>query len=437
MTFFAVLDAADLEQRTGFEVTRLHLNLWSLAAIGVHRRMFVFDVGIRIKATQEPVSKISLALPFDTLEPESLFDKVMDPRIAALIFDSQITAINDSTLDYENGPFKVIDVRAKAATRADEYTSPGFSLWDVPLAARIEPGQEAYVRLRFPVSSTGRTWQWTKTRLKRTGAVLDFRISDLRSSKKVPGGTELIDRVRPIESIAAFVMAPIWLHGRTTHPDPRYIRLLEGRVWADYLDRAPELSRRSRLVVYYWRFKSANGAATAPAEAVVTSETTETVSATESTSATNNERTSSSTTTTKRVTTNGPPALSEPDQPTRDPYAGWVTINKPTRIFTDFKIDTRPWALPTAILAALLTVGLSWFLFDLTPRAELIDIATGFGTWLLSLVPYISFAVLVTAIGYVLEWTGALQSAARWVRDTYHRFEGWLFRLIRVIGPRD
>jgi hypothetical protein len=53
--------------------------------------------------------------------------------------------------------------------------------------------------------------------------------------------------------VAAFVMVPSWLHGRTVNPAPSYIRLLEANVWKSYLGRKPEWRRRNRLVVYYWK----------------------------------------------------------------------------------------------------------------------------------------------------------------------------------------
>jgi hypothetical protein len=438
VTFFAVLDSAGVDERTEFEVTRLHLNLWSLAAIGLHRRMFVFDVGVRIAATTRAVTGITLALPFDTLEPQSLFDKVMNPSVAELIFDANITAINANTLNYQSESFRVLDVRARGASRVKEYTSPGFSLWDIPLSGKIEPGEEAYIRLRFPVTGTGRTWQWTKTLMRRTGAVLDFRISDLRSSKKVPGGNELIDRVRPIKSVAAFVMAPIWMHGRTVHPEPRYIRLLEGRVWAEYLDRAPELSRRSRLVVYYWRFKTESGRL--GRTALVAAETTETVTSSDSETAKGKEHTKSSTTTTSRVTTTSSPVLADmPSHPRiqLDQHDGWVTIEHPARMFADFKIDTRAWALPAALWGALLTAALVAYLFDVDFRPNIVNWWNGLLNWAGGVWPYLSGAVLLGLLGTVLDRVGILRSFFRWLAGTYSRFEALLFRLIRVFGPRD
>lgn len=167
MSFFAVLNSSADTVEKPFQVSRLHLNLWSLAAIGARRRMFLFDVGVEIHADEsgDAVTEISLALPFDTLGPRSLIDKVQTPKIAGLIFDSKIAHLEGGRIGInDQEALKPVDVRVREATRDRSYTAKGFTLWKLPLSTPIEPGSSGYVRLRFPVLSTGRTWQWTKTR---------------------------------------------------------------------------------------------------------------------------------------------------------------------------------------------------------------------------------------------------------------------------------
>lgn len=378
MSFFAVLDNERTNDRTGFAVTRLHLNLWSLAALGVHRRMFVLDVGMVIKANRQPVEKLTIALPFDTLEPSSLHDKVRNPKLAELIFDGVVTNLTDKSLTYGDSRIYPLEINARAATRVAHYTAPGFSLWDIPLTRAIPRGKEAYVRLRFPIAGTGRTWQWTRAVVRRSGAILDFRINDIRASAQIPGGAELIDRMRPIDSVAAFVMAPVWLHGRTLHPEPRYIRLLEGRVWADYLDRAPEILRRSRLVVYYWRNDKSD-----------------------------------------------------------DGKLRQVTVDKPMRAFAEFKIDAgRSW-VPTAVLSALLSVILAWVFFPLGPRQEFVDAVQATGRFVTEFSVYIWLAVGLSVFAWIARFYKWGMAAFNWVRNVFHRAEATFFRALRTAGPRD
>lgn len=375
MSFFAVLDPEDFDQRSGFEVSRLHLNLWSLAALGIHRRMFVFDVGMNITAGPEKVTKISLALPFDTLEPRSLFDKVLDRRTAELIFDNRITSIGEESLEYAGVTLHPIEAVTQSAKKVDAYSSRGFSLWDIQLMKPIQPEQSGYVRVRFPVVGTGRTWQWTRSRFMRTGAIFDFRISDIRGSAKVEGGSQLIDRIRPVTSVAAFVMAPIWLHGRTLHPEARYIRLLEGNVWANYLDRSPELSRRSRLVVYYWKH-------------------------------------------------------ADPQKP--------VTIQHPMRAFAEFKIDARRSGLPAAVFGSFVTALIFWALFGLQARPDIARFVSEAWTNTIAALPWLfGITAGLGVVVLVLELAGFARKVVQFIRERFHAFEVWLFHFLRDVGPRD
>lgn len=379
MSFFSVLDASKAADRTDFEVKKLHLNLWSLAALGIHRRMFVLDVGLLIEAKTKNVGQITLALPFDTLAPSSLHSKVLDRKLAGLIFDREVSFDGDK-VTYGSTTFSALEAMTQMATKVDAFTQRGFSLWDIPLTKEIQKGDSAYIRVRFPISGIGRTWQWTKSRLVRNGAIFDFRISDIRSSQKVAGGSQLIDRIRPIRSVAAFVMAPIWLHAATLHPEPAYIRLLEGNVWSDYLERSPELSRRSRLVVYYWREEP------------------------------------------------------DPGKP--------ITTQNPMRAFAQFRVTARSSAIRTALIASPVLAFVVWGLFGVPVRAEIVQwwnetwaAITGFIAP--NGVAIISVAVGIAVIAAILRLVGWSKSIGRWVKTRFHDFEQWLFHFLRDVGPRD
>jgi len=378
MSFFAILDAENFDERSNFEVQRLHLNLWSLAAVGVHRRMFVLDVGMNITASRKQVTQVTLALPFDTQQPESLHDKVLDRKLAGLIFDRQIS-FNGEQVRYGKTTLNALEAATKTAEKSANYIDQGFSLWTVPLTRPIRPGKSAYVRIRFPITDTGRTWRWTKSRLMRNGALFDFRISDIRSSKKINGGSQLLDRIRPINSVAAFVMAPVWLRGTTLHPEPRYIRLLEGKVWADYLNRSPELSQRSRLIVYYWK----------------------------------------------------------------NAEDGPVTVENPMRVFAQFRIQSRPSALRTALVAGVVLALGAWLLFGIPVRPEILtwvsDVWNGFVGFLLpdGFPVALTAAIVIALIAVTVQILGWTSSIRRWVREKFHAFEEWLFHFLRHAGPRD
>lgn len=249
MTLLAILDAKDSPSH--FSVTDLHVNLWSLAAFGGKRRSFVLDIGVRVLAADIAVDRISVAIPFATEEFECLHKKLTDSVIAGLIFNTDASA-NHSEVTLGNEVLAIYEVAQIESSKQKDYSNNDFSLWDLRLAKPIPAGSVGYFRVRFPVTGAGKAWQWQRQRLFRSGATIDLRVADGRSAASIKGGTQLMERVRPIDRLAVFVMVPAWMHGRTISPTPHYIRLLEGNLWKKYLDRSPEWRTRSRLIVYYW-----------------------------------------------------------------------------------------------------------------------------------------------------------------------------------------
>jgi len=250
MSFFAVLRSNGAGGPPS--VIDCHINLWCLGAFGP-RRALVLDVGLRLHAENGPVEAIRLALPFGTSKVVDLASKVLDTQIAELIFDTEVIHSAHSTIRHRDSDLKISYIATARAKQEDEYAESYFSVWNLPLAQPIPEAQDSYIRIRFNVMSSGRTWQWQRTWWLCTGAIVDFRICDIRSTATVPGGEELRHAIIPINRVAAFVMVPAWLYARASSPAPAYVRLLEGSVWTKYLDRAPEIRSVSKLVVYTWR----------------------------------------------------------------------------------------------------------------------------------------------------------------------------------------
>lgn len=433
MSFFAVLDAPTRGAAPSFEVSRLHINFWSLAAIGTRRRMFVFDVGVEIKPTgQESVSEFSLALPFDTLAPRSLKKKVERREIAELIFDSPVEFLSGRGMNVgEQDPFVPGDVLLREARKDTNYSDSRFTLWDLKLSEPVEPGRTRYVRLRFPVVRTGRTWQWTRTRLRRTGAVFDFRISDIRGSVQVQDGQSLVPRIVNVQSAAVFLMTPLWMHARSINPEPKYIRLLEGRVWSQYLDRAPELSRRSRLVVRYWKPKPRNGMpSNVPQKRGGPSE-------------------SRKVTLPRRVLPmpfpagrrlGGDEAAALPMEP-----CPAITTENPMRAFAEFTIDSRRSHLVPVLVGGVLVLLFASMFTDLSlvsPISIWMNDATQWAQELIAdlwneAVRIGLIALGLAAVSLLVGVTPYRRPFISWVRETFHKFEERLFHLLRDIGPRD
>jgi hypothetical protein len=250
VAFFAVL--RDEERPLQFTVKACHINLWSLAALW-GRRKLLLDVGLRLLAQDDPIDRLSIALPVATSAIMNISAAVLDQRTASLIFDEDVTLPEQNVIHLRHGNLEVRGIQESRSEPDKGRASRDFSLWSIRLDGNIEPHKEAYIRVRFPVEGHRSTWQWRRFMLAKYGALIDFRVADIRSTITVKDGTALLPRVIPIERLAFFVILPRWLRERATNPLPSYVRLLEGPVWMPYLNRKPEFRKRSKMVVYYWR----------------------------------------------------------------------------------------------------------------------------------------------------------------------------------------
>jgi len=254
MGFFAVVR----EQDQPFEVELCHLNLWSLA--GLFRRAFFWDVGLQLKADDNnKLSKFSLALPFST-EPGGMKDlsaSLKSPEVSELIFGTSVS-ISGSEIKYtkEDGIFDLVlgQISETESDREKKRSGTTFSYWNLILAEPIPPGQRRYIRVRFEVYNLGRTWIWKPF---KSGAIIDLRVADLRETISLQPWNDLKSRIIPVADLYLFVIAPSWLQHASSSPSLKYMRLLEGRVWENYLGRKTDFFRLEKMVIYYWRRGSA------------------------------------------------------------------------------------------------------------------------------------------------------------------------------------
>lgn len=260
MGFFAVVRASSNDD---FRVIGCHLNLWSLPGL-LRSRLFLWDVGLRLRAGGKEVSVIQLAVPFgtDESEMEDICDRLTDQNIARLVFGTP-PRISDGNIEYtssRDGDIKLNLARVLKSSRDKDLSGSDYTLWKLELSSPIKTDPHSYVRVRFPISNLGRLWDWKRSTFSKNGAIVNIRISDVRESIIVPQWKALEDRIVPIESLNLLVIAPAKLRCQSVSPAYHYMRLLEGQAWQQYTNRVAGKWKSERLIVYQWRSDAPVGA---------------------------------------------------------------------------------------------------------------------------------------------------------------------------------
>lgn len=227
-----------------------------------------FDVGLEVVATRAEVSTLRILLPF-RLErgrwPDSsdvlqdLFNTTTEQDTAELIFGGPAN-ISQSAGEYQvtigNSPIamRVLRVNATATKVADgEAVRQDSSLVEVALQEAIKPGERAYFRVRFRVFGSRPLWRWSRS---SGGALVDFRICDVRESKLVDAERHLRKAILEIDQVNFFLMAPSRLAVADKSPEFKYIRALEPGAWQRYLQGTAHFGRGGGLTVYSWQDRS-------------------------------------------------------------------------------------------------------------------------------------------------------------------------------------
>ena len=166
----------------------------------------MLDVGVRVLAGEENIERFRVALPARTRgKVEDLSARVLNPTNAALIFDAEVSIGRNSVVELESSELHVVGIRRVDCNQDVGSASRDFSLWTIVPADPIPAGESRYLRFRFDISSAGRTWQWQRQLFGRVGAIVDFRISDVRGTATAPGGEGLLNKIRPIGRATVFV----------------------------------------------------------------------------------------------------------------------------------------------------------------------------------------------------------------------------------------
>jgi hypothetical protein len=251
MGFFSVLRDAD--SSGDFEIDECHVNMWCLAGL-FGRRLFTWDVGLRIRATSAPVQKLRIDLPSGTDKEgfEDLFQLLRNQETAQLIFGKPVK-ISGNSIDWGSGPVALSPIDVLEAKQDEKRSTGEFSIWSLKLSSPVQVGNDAYFRCRIQVSNIGRCWTWKQYALARYGFLLDLRFSDVREAWNVTDGETLQSYMLPMKKLNFFVVLPSVFTAVATSPPFHYARVLEGHAWQGYLKRKTRLIGKEKLTIYQWR----------------------------------------------------------------------------------------------------------------------------------------------------------------------------------------
>jgi hypothetical protein len=261
MGFFAV---SNLGSQTPFEIEACHISFWVLAKpwYRLFGYSFCFDVGLRIKA-QEPLRRIRIVLPFDSdnAKVADLSGVVLDPDFSPLIFGKPVS-VNNGYVKYD-GPLdgrdrisdRVIAISATNSTAELISTSGhGFSIWTIELEGPAQINEFTYVRFRIPAKNPWRIWASKGWGLAKRGIVVDFRISDIRESLLLGHGKSEAAHLVPIKQLFLFLVVPSYFVPNHLSPALHYSRLLEPKVWKNYLASSSSYTEDTKFSIHQWRY---------------------------------------------------------------------------------------------------------------------------------------------------------------------------------------
>lgn len=240
-----------------FEVEQLDVNIWLLPLLFGRFEVYC-DIGIRIKAGPQPVPHFDIAIPFKTNE-HSLVDlspTLSDAETAALVFGETVVDERGNSLDANSNFGLRKSIQSDTGSeQIENLSSDTFSLWQVALTTALEPNEVGYVRFRFRTTGFSRTLQWRRSVFRRVGAIFDLHFYDERAAALVVEGKRYKNNMIPAKKLNVFFIVKSSFTERTVSPNLRYLRVLEGKKWESYLNRATGMIRGGKHLVHYWRSK--------------------------------------------------------------------------------------------------------------------------------------------------------------------------------------
>lgn len=241
-----------------------HVNVWTLPAfLG---EIHYLDVGLRLEnAAETPLAHVDIGIPLVPRpeDTECLISKVKDLSSWRLIFPdaTHLTQggaghVNQSLKRAEFGDMPMSSVSIAMREALDQ-----FSVWRLTLDEPLPPGQATYLRVRFAIRED-RKRKLACVRHSNDLAVFervrtyDLRVNETREQVQLPEQIRRFPTPPRMDVLRIFLIVADRYSPRVINPQPKHIRLLEGRAWQDYLGRrlAPfGIGGTPKLVIYSWK----------------------------------------------------------------------------------------------------------------------------------------------------------------------------------------
>ncbi|MGY8663246.1 hypothetical protein Q3C01_12850 [Bradyrhizobium sp. UFLA05-109] len=261
MGFFAI---STLGLQAPLEVEACHISFWVLPRpwYRVFGYTFCLDVGLRFKS-EAPLRRLRFVLPFDS-EKSRIFDLstiVLDQDFSPLIFGKPVTVTGDR-VTYDgplDGPDKISDRVVAVSPENSSAEQPqtgaaGFSIWTIELRDSTENDEWTYVRFRISARNPWRIWASKGWGLAKRGAVVDLRVCDIRESLLLGHGEAESAHLLPIKQLFLFLVAPSYFVPNHFSPMLHYTRLLEPKVWEQYLAGFSTHTDGAKFSIHQWRY---------------------------------------------------------------------------------------------------------------------------------------------------------------------------------------
>lgn len=256
MSTFAVL------RRNGcvaWEAEHLDLNVWVLPAF-LRRQSYLVDIGLcgslREAAGDRPF-EVEVVLPF-VPDEDKVTDLIplmrADNGICSLVFgrDNIDKAANSSMLQDDKGWLRLTSLDQTKCSLLEVDRSRGETRWAISTGAEpIDAGTRVYLRFRYVTHEPGRIWAWQRSGRWNSHAIADIRLNEFRERRALENTLD-IEKVVTFPRVNGFMIASANYKAGRQSPQPKYVRILENRVWEPYTKR--RLGRRNELfVITYWK----------------------------------------------------------------------------------------------------------------------------------------------------------------------------------------